>query len=90
VPNLQQFRWYRDGQQGVTGQPARYRVEGRIEDVNPATGLYEAIFDATGANRLTYPHTVIQNWTDAQRDQFMDGVARLMIDIASGGLLSQG
>jgi hypothetical protein len=89
MPNLQQFGWYRDGQQGVQGQPARYRVEGYIEDVNPATGLYERIFDATGANRLTYPHSVL-SWTDAQRDQFMDGVARLMMDIASGGLLSQG
>lgn len=87
MANLQAFRWYRDGTQGGLGQPARYRVEGYIEDVNPATGLYERIFDATGNNRLTYPHTVVLDWTDAQRDQFLEGVARLMMNIASGGLL---
>jgi hypothetical protein len=86
MPNLQQFRWYRDGTQGVPGQPARYRVEGRIEEVNPNTGLYEALFDFTGANRLTYPHDVI-NWTDEQRTYFLNGVARLMVNIASGGAL---
>jgi hypothetical protein len=89
MANLQQFGWFRDGQQGVPGQPARYRVHGRIEDTNPETGLVEVLFDATGANQLTYPHSVV-NWNDAQRDKFMDGVARLMMDIASGGLLSQG
>ena len=88
MANLQQFRWYRDGTQGVPGQPARYRVEGRIEDVDPNTGLYVALFDATGANRLTFPHDVV-NWTDDQRNQFMDGVARLMMNIASGGLLDR-
>ena len=87
MPNLQQFRWYRDGQQGVPGQPARYRIEGYIEDVNPATGLYERIFDFTGANRLTYPHDPTVNWTDRQRRMFIEGVARLMVNSASNGAL---
>jgi hypothetical protein len=54
--------------------------------VDPNTGLYVALFDFTGNNRLTYPQDVV-NWTDEQRTYFMNGVARLMVNIASGGAL---
>ena len=87
MANLQNFRWYRDGTANVGSVP-RYRVEGQVEGVDPATGLYIVTHDFTGANRLTFPGA-LASYTEEQRERIVDAIARVMISIASGGALDQ-
>jgi hypothetical protein len=87
MANLQNFSFYRDGSANV-GTVPRYRVEGQIEGVNPATGGTIVAQDFTGANRLTFP-AIIGTYTEEQRLGLMDLIARYMINVASGGALDQ-
>jgi hypothetical protein len=87
MPNLQAFRWYRDGAANVGSVP-RYRIEGQVEDVDPNTGLYIITHNFTGANRLTFPGA-LGAYTEAQRSGLVDLIARYMIETASGGALER-
>lgn len=87
MPNLQNFRWYRDGSVNVSSFP-RFRIEGQVEDVDPGTGALVVTHDFTGASRLTFPNDV-RTWSDADRERLLDAIAMLMIDVASGGALGQ-
>lgn len=80
--NLQQFSIVRNGSVNLNNVP-RYTISGRLEDVNPETGLYEAIGDFTGANAITFPGELVSR-TEDQRTAILNVIARMLIEMKAG------
>jgi hypothetical protein len=64
MANLQDHTVTGAGAQNITQCP-RLLIAGRFEEVNPATGRNETIYDATGANALDFP-TCLKTFTPEQ------------------------
>lgn len=80
--NIDNFRWYRDGSVNVNSFP-RYRIEGQLIGIDPATGQPTVVQDRTGANRITFPNDV-RNFTDVERDYLISTIAMTMLEIVTG------
>lgn len=81
---MQAFTIVRNGTVNISNFP-RFTITGRLEDVNPATGLYEAIpgGDFTGANAITFPGEMA-NRTEDQRQAILQIIARMLIEMKAG------
>jgi hypothetical protein len=87
MANLQQFAVTRNGSVTINNFP-RYTITGRLEDVNPETGLYEATADFTGANAITFPGE-LANRTPEQRDAIIMVIARMLVEMKAGVWMGQ-
>lgn len=83
MANLQQFAITRNGSVNINGFP-RFTITGRLEDVNPATGLYEAISGGDFvASPITFPGEMA-NRTEDQRQAILQTIARMLIEMKAG------
>jgi len=80
--NLQQFAVTRNGSVNVSAFP-RYSITGRLEYVNPETGLYENIANYTGANAIDFP-AELKLRTPEEREAILQVIARLLIHMKAG------
>ena len=82
MANLQGYSVTRNGSVNINNFP-RYTITGRIEEVNPATGLMENLVDFTGGNALVWP-AVLTTLTAEQRDTLLNNMATSIIRMKAG------
>ena len=82
MANVQEFTVVRNGSVNINNFP-RYTISARVEEINPATGLWENIADFRGGSALTFPG-VLTTLTPEQRDEFVQMIAIWIVRTRAG------